>query len=63
MGGLVKSVAFGIVVAGIGCLRGLQTTTGPAAVGEMTTSAVVSGLILIAIVDGIFALVYYALGV
>ncbi len=58
----MKSFVFGILVAGIGCLRGLQTKTGAAAVGESTTSAVVSGIILIAITDGIFSVVYYFLG-
>ena len=61
-GGLFKSLIYGIVVAGIGCLRGLQTTTGASAVGQSTTSAVVSGIVLIAIVDGVFAVVFYALG-
>jgi phospholipid/cholesterol/gamma-HCH transport system permease protein len=60
-GGLIKSLAYGVVVAAIGCLRGLQTTTGASAVGRATTNAVVSGIVLIAIVDGVFALVYYAL--
>lgn len=63
VGGLVKSLVFGILVAGIGCLRGLQTKSGAASVGESTTSAVVSGIILIAIADGIFSVVYYYLGV
>jgi phospholipid/cholesterol/gamma-HCH transport system permease protein len=63
IGGLVKSFVFGILVAGIGCLRGLQTKTGASSVGESTTSAVVSGIILIAITDGIFSVVYYFLGV
>lgn len=63
LGGLSKSLVFGMVVAGVGCLRGLQTTTGASAVGESTTSAVVSGIILIAIVDGVFAVVFYYLGV
>src|SRR5919108_2746443 len=49
VGGLGKSFAFGILVAGIGCLRGLETGTGARAVGESTTSAVVSGIILIVI--------------
>jgi len=62
LGGLFKSLVYGIVVAGIGCLRGLQTTTGASAVGQSTTSAVVSGIVLIAIVDGGFAVVFYALG-
>jgi phospholipid/cholesterol/gamma-HCH transport system permease protein len=63
VGGLVKSFAFGILVAAIGCLRGLQTGTGATAVGQSTTSAVVSGIILISIADGIFSVVYYYLGV
>lgn len=63
VGGLIKAFVFGILVAGIGCLRGLETKTGATAVGESTTSAVVSGIILIAITDGIFSVVYYYLGV
>jgi len=63
VGGLVKAFVFGILVAGIGCLRGLQAKTGATAVGESTTSAVVSGIILIAITDGIFSVIYYYLGV
>ena len=63
LGGLVKSLVYGIVVAGIGCLRGLQTTSDASGVGQSTTSAVVSGIVLIAIVDGMFAVLYYALGV
>ena len=55
VGGLVKAFVFGILVAGIGCLRGLQTQTGATAVGESTTRAVVSGIILITITDGIFS--------
>lgn len=63
VGGLVKAFVFGILVAGIGCLRGLQTKSGATAVGESTTSAVVSGIILIAITDGIFSVIYYYLNV
>jgi phospholipid/cholesterol/gamma-HCH transport system permease protein len=63
VGGLVKSFVFGILVAGIGCLRGLQTTTGASAVGESTTRAVVSGIVLIVVTDGIFSVVYYYLNV
>nr|WP_080885164.1 MlaE family lipid ABC transporter permease subunit [Nitrospira japonica] len=63
IGGLSKAFVFGIVVAAIGCLRGLQTRSGASAVGESTTRAVVSGLVLITIVDGVFAVVFYYLGV
>jgi phospholipid/cholesterol/gamma-HCH transport system permease protein len=63
VGGLVKSFVFGILVAAIGCLRGLQTNTGASAVGESTTRAVVSGIVLIVITDGIFSVVFYYLNV
>ncbi len=63
LGGLFKAFVFSILVAWIGCVRGLQTGSGASAVGRSTTSAVVSGIILIAVMDGIFALVFYALGI
>jgi phospholipid/cholesterol/gamma-HCH transport system permease protein len=63
LGGLLKAFVFGILVAAIGCLRGLQTGSGASAVGESTTRAVVSGIILITVTDGIFSVVYYYLGV
>ena len=63
LGGLVKSLAFGLIVAGIGCSRGLQTKTGASAVGDSTTKAVVSGCVLIIITDGIFSVVYFYLGI
>jgi phospholipid/cholesterol/gamma-HCH transport system permease protein len=62
LGGLVKSVVFGILVAGIGCYRGLGTGSGPSAVGASTTSAVVSGIVLIILADGVFSILYYILG-
>lgn len=62
-GGLFKSLVFGVLVAGIGCLRGLQTRTGASAVGLSATSAVVSGIVLIVAVDGVFAVVFYYLDI
>jgi phospholipid/cholesterol/gamma-HCH transport system permease protein len=61
IGGLAKAVVFGLLIAGVGCLRGLQTETGAAAVGISATSAVVSGIVLIVFVDGIFAVLFYYL--
>jgi phospholipid/cholesterol/gamma-HCH transport system permease protein len=63
VGGLVKAFAFGILIAAVGCLRGLQTETGASAVGLSTTHAVVSGIILIVITDGVFTVIYYYLWV
>ena len=60
--GLIKSVFFGALVGGIGCLRGLQTKSGASAVGDSTTRAVVSGIFLIIVVDAVFAVVFWAIG-
>ena len=62
-GGLFKTFVFGALIAGIGCLRGLQTKTGPSAVGDSATRAVVSGIVAIVVADGIFAVLYYYLGI
>lgn len=61
--GLLKSFVFGLIFSGIACLRGLQTKIGPSAVGDSATRAVVSGIILIVIADGIFAVIFYYLGI
>ena len=63
MAGFVKSFVFAVLIAGVGCLRGLQTTTGASAVGNAATRAVVSGIILLVIVDGIFAVVFFVLDI
>ena len=63
MAGFVKSFVFAILIAGIGCLRGLQTTAGASAVGDAATRAVVSGIVLLVAVDGLFAVVYYLLDI
>lgn len=63
IGGLVKAMVFGVIVAAVGCLRGMQTGQGAQAVGLSTTSAVVSGIVGIALIDGVFAVVFYALDI
>ena len=62
-GGLIKAYPFALAVAGIGCLRGMQTKTGASAVGESATSAVVTGMVTVIILDGVISAIYYALGV
>lgn len=59
--GLIKSFFFGAVVAGVGCMRGLQTAAGASAVGDSTTRSVVTSIFLIVVLDAIFAVVYYQL--
>lgn len=63
LGGLLKAFVFGLAISAIGTFRGLQTKTGASAVGESTTSAVVSGIILIILIDGVFSVIYYFLGI
>ena len=60
--GLVKATLFGVVIAAVGCLRGMQTGTGAAAVGISATRAVVSSIVMIVVVDGIFAFISYKTG-
>jgi len=55
--GVVKSSVFGVLVALVGCLRGMQSGRSAAAVGLAATSAVVTSIVLIIVIDGIFAVV------
>jgi phospholipid/cholesterol/gamma-HCH transport system permease protein len=61
--GLVKSAVFGIVVAVCGCIQGLRANKSAAAVGEAATRAVVTSIVWIIAIDGLFAVVLYELGV
>ncbi len=61
-GGLFKAAVFGAVIAAIGCRAGLQTGHGPRAVGVSATSAVVGGIVASVVLDGVFALVYWQIG-
>jgi phospholipid/cholesterol/gamma-HCH transport system permease protein len=61
--GLIKSVVFAFLVAGVGCKRGLTTGAGPGAVGNSTTSAVVAGIVLVVVADGVLGAVFYYAGV
>jgi phospholipid/cholesterol/gamma-HCH transport system permease protein len=63
LSGWVKSFVFGVLIAGIGCMKGIATRNDATAVGESTTDAVVAAIIMIVVVDGIFAYVYYHLGI
>jgi phospholipid/cholesterol/gamma-HCH transport system permease protein len=62
LSGLLKATLFGVVVSAVGCLRGMQTGTGAAAVGISATRAVVSSIVMIVLVDGIFAYISYRTG-
>jgi len=61
-GGLAKAVVFGAVVAAIGCRAGLSAGNGPRAVGQAATAAVVGGIVATVVLDGVFAVLFYRLG-
>jgi phospholipid/cholesterol/gamma-HCH transport system permease protein len=61
--GVIKAVAFGLIIGLAGCLRGLQADRSAAGVGRAATSAVVTALLLMIIADAIFAVLFNALGV
>lgn len=61
--GLCKGVVFAAAVALIGCRAGLAAGGGPRAVGEAATAAVVGGIVATITLDGIFAIMFYRLGI
>lgn len=61
--GLIKSVVFGLGIGMAGCLRGMNCERSATGVGKATTSAVVTGILLIVIADALFALIFNVLGI
>jgi phospholipid/cholesterol/gamma-HCH transport system permease protein len=55
--GLLKSMSFGLVIALIGCYKGLHTQGGAEGVGRETTAAVVLSAEMILVLDAFWAVV------
>lgn len=60
--GLFMGLTFGVLVALAGCLRGIQCGRSASAVGDATTSAVVTGIVSIVVATGIIMVVCEVLG-
>ena len=56
--GVLKSLVFAIIISWIGCMRGFQVSGGADSVGKATTSAVVSSIFLMVVIDSIFAIIH-----
>jgi len=56
--GLIKASVFGVLVAIAGCLRGMQSGRSSGAVGAATTSAVVTGIVLIIVSDAVLTVLF-----
>jgi len=61
--GIFKGAVYGVVVAISGCLRGMQCGRSALAVGEATTSAVVTSIIYIVITASAMTVALYKLGI
>ena len=62
LGGVFKGTVYGGLVAIAGCWRGMLSGRTAAAVGQATTSAVVVGILLVIGAAGLFAVLFYVLG-
>jgi phospholipid/cholesterol/gamma-HCH transport system permease protein len=61
--GIFHSLVFGILVALAGCLRGIQCGRSASAVGQATTSAVVTSIVCIVVATAIITLVCNFIGI
>ncbi len=63
VGGLVKSIVYGVLIAIAGCYQGFQCGRSSSAVGDAATAAVVSAIVMIVVACGIFAVIFNILGI
>jgi phospholipid/cholesterol/gamma-HCH transport system permease protein len=57
--GLIKSALFAVVITAVGCREGFATGAGAEEVGRSTTSAVVTSIFLVVVVDLVFTALFY----
>lgn len=63
IGGLIKSIVYGLLIAFAGCYQGFKCGRSSSAVGDAATAAVVSAIVMIVVACGIFAVIFNVLGV
>jgi len=63
LGGVFKGSVYGMLIAIAGCLRGMQSGNSSSAVGDAATSAVVTSIVAIIVACGLFAFLFYTLGI
>jgi phospholipid/cholesterol/gamma-HCH transport system permease protein len=61
--GVIKGTVYGMLIAFAGCLRGIQCGRSAQAVGEATTSAVVTSILLIVIAASLLTILFQQLGI
>ena len=56
--GLIKSLAFGLIIGLVGCYKGLGSGKDSASLGRAVTSSVVTSVTLIVVVDALFEITF-----
>jgi len=62
LSGLVKALAFGLLIAALGCFHGFRASGGAEGVGLATTRAVVTSSVLILVSDYVIATMLFRVG-
>lgn len=60
--GLIKSLAFGLIIGLVGCYKGMHTGDDSASLGRSVTSSVVTSITLIVVFDALFEVTFSLLG-
>lgn len=60
--GMIKAPFFGLVIALVGCLRGLQVKGSTESIGKLTTISVVNAIFWVIVIDSIFAVFFIEVG-
>jgi len=63
IGGLVKSVVYGVLIALAGCYEGFRCGNSSSAVGDAATRAVVESIVAIVVACGVFAVLFHILDI
>lgn len=62
IGSTCKAVIFGFMISAVGCRFGLTAGRDAGAVGAATTASVVTSIVLLTVLEGLFAVLFYAMG-
>jgi phospholipid/cholesterol/gamma-HCH transport system permease protein len=62
LGGLAKAATYGALVGLAGCYQGIRAERSSSGVGRAATAAVVNGIVLVISACGIYAVLFYVLG-
>ncbi len=63
MVGFAKAPVFGLLIAGVATLRGMQVKSSAEQLGRLTTVAVVQSIFLIVLADGVFTVIFARYGI